>query len=41
MTALEKYPMSDLFVNTLFDDLPLGSCLKSVFNVTVMNRAML
>ena len=31
VTALEKYHMSDLFVNTLFDDLPLGSCLNSFF----------
>ena len=29
VTALEKYPVSELFVNRLFDDLPLGSCLNS------------
>ena len=28
VTALEKCPMSELSVNTLFDDLALGSCLK-------------
>ena len=28
VTALEKYPMSELSVNRLFDDLTLGSCLN-------------